>query len=117
LRNYWILSLMIGCGVLAGCADMDIPTPKTLLKEPIGPNAAKIGMSKDRVQSLYGDPVFKSMVSSTEWDSPREEWFYKAQISGLPVNSDYLSKDLYLYFDDDSLTNISYQPLGKAENK
>ncbi|MBU0570749.1 MAG: outer membrane protein assembly factor BamE [Candidatus Omnitrophica bacterium] len=117
MKNHWMIVLIVGCGILAGCADMDIPTPTTILKEPIGPNAARHGMSKDRVISLYGEPAFKSMVSSPDWDAPREEWFYTARISGLPVNSEYLAKDLYLYFDGGSLTNVSYKPLGKEEKK
>ena len=103
------------CCFAAGCADMNVPTPKQILQNPIGPNSAKIGMSKTQVLHLYGEPAFKGVVTSKDWGETREEWFYEAQMSGLPVNSENLSEDMYLYFDGDSLTNISNRSMATVE--
>jgi len=98
---------------LSGCADIQ-PNPAQIIKNPIGPNIAKVGMTKSQVISLYGEPGFKKIgVRSEEWEGTREEWFYRATITGLPVNADYLAEDLYLYFDGNNLTNISHSPLEK----
>lgn len=98
--------------ILSGCADI-VPKPNDIVQNPIGPHAVKIGMTQQEVSSIYGDPDIKSNVRSTEWGGgAREEWFYHARISALPVGSDYLTNDLYLYFDSGRLTNISKKPLG-----
>ena len=97
--------------MLFGCADMDTPTAKQVIENPIGLHAAKIGMTKAQVASIYGDPDMKRIVNSKDWTSEREEWFYKARMSGMPVGADYLSEDMYLYFDGDNLTNISREPI------
>lgn len=70
------------------------------------------GMSKAQVVERYGEPSITSIVESSEWNEPREEWVYIAQYTVLPVNAGYLSEDLYLYFDGDNLTNVSKKPLG-----
>ncbi|MBF0493538.1 MAG: hypothetical protein HQL28_00215 [Candidatus Omnitrophica bacterium] len=101
----------------SGCADMTIPGPKQILKNPIGTSAAKVGMSKSEVVHVFGEPNFKSVViAAGAWDGEREEWYYKAMTTALPVGADYFSEDMYLYFDGDSLTNISNKPLGKQKN-
>ena len=107
--------LVISALVIAGCSGMEAPTPKDIIKNPIGPNAVKVGMSKQEVASIYGEPNSKRTVSSTDWGGEREEWFYHGRMSGLPVGADYLANDLYLYFDGDNLTNISKQPIGKEQ--
>ncbi len=93
---------------------MDTPGPAQIMKNPIGPNVVKIGMTKARVLSLYGEPDIKSSVRSAKWAGEREEWFYSAELKALPVSADYLADDLYLYFDGDNLTNISKVALGKT---
>jgi len=100
--------------VLSGCADIKTPDPGQIIKNPIGPNLAKVGMTKSHVTSLYGEPNFKKIdVVSEKWEGIREEWFYRATMTGLPMNADYLAEDLYLYFDGNNLTNISHVPLEK----
>ena len=115
LSKYKLAVLFVLACLLTGCADFDAPRPMQIIKTPIGPDAAKIGMSKSEVLSLYGDPDAKRAVIADKWSGEREEWFYKARIAGLPVNADYLADDLYLYFDGNSLTTISRRPLGGAK--
>ena len=97
---------------LAGCAGIQAPTTDEIFKSPLGSGGLSTGMSRAQVVERYGEPDIKGTVNSPEWNSPREEWFYRARYSGLPVNAGYLSDDLYLYFDGDNLTNISKRPLG-----
>ena len=97
---------------LAGCADMPIPKADNILT---GSTSIKIGMTKNQVASVYGEPDSKQMVVAKEWGEYREEWFYKARYSGLPVGTDYLVENVFLYFDGENLTNISQKPLGKSE--
>ena len=103
------------CVFTAGCADIQAPSTDQILKNPLGSGGLEIGMTKDRVISMYGEPDAKSTVQSREWNEPREEWFYGGRYSALPVNAGYLSQDLYLYFDGENLTNISKKPLGERE--
>lgn len=117
MKIYRLLVFLCLCALVAGCADIEVPKTENLLKEPLGGGSLKIGMTKDQVVDLYGDPVTKSMVTSAEWNEPREEWFYRATYSALPVGAGHLSEDLYLYFDGENLTTISRKPLGAREEK
>ena len=93
---------------------MDVPTPKKILRDPLGEGSLRTGMSKDKVKDIYGDPDIVDMVISPSWKKPREQWVYTATTS-LPVGAGFLSEDIYLYFDGDSLTNISRKPLGNIQ--
>ncbi len=115
MNIYRLLCLALSCLFLAGCADVEIPKTRQLLKQPLGEGSLKVGMNRDRVVSVYGEPDMKGTVISDKWAHPREEWIYRARISGLPVGAGHLAEDLYLYFDDENLTNISRKPLGKRE--
>jgi len=101
--------------VVAGCADFDTPGPGKILRNPIGTNSVKIGMTKSQVMDILGDPNFTGEVYSDKWGGQREEWFYKARLNVLPVNAGYLAEDLFLYFDEDSLTHISNTSLGRKK--
>ena len=87
-----------------------------ILTDPFKNAGLSPGTSRDRVVDRYGEPDSKSLVSSDEWNEPREEWFYSARYSAIPmpVNVGYFSEDMYLYFDGDNLTNISKEALGKS---
>ncbi|MGB2600752.1 MAG: hypothetical protein WBD00_06860 [Candidatus Omnitrophota bacterium] len=108
------LLIVIVCFMLAGCAGMNTPNTDEFMRQPLGNGGLELGMSKDRVVDMYGKPNAKRTVISSEWQEPREEWFYKATLSMLPMNAGYLADDMYLYFDGDNLTNISKKPLGKS---
>ncbi len=101
----------------SGCADMEVPGPRQVLTNPIGTSAVKIGMSKAQVLQIYGEPNFKAEAVSDEWEGLREEWFYNARLSALPVGAGYLTNNVYLYFDGNSLTKISERSLGKSSEE
>ncbi|MFH1552942.1 MAG: hypothetical protein ABID83_04825 [Candidatus Omnitrophota bacterium] len=113
MKIHVLLVFTLLCVFVAGCAEIEVPKSDQLLKAPLGDGPLVKGMTKYQVVSIYGEPKLKSTVRSSEWGGPREEWFYSAQYTVLPVNAGYLSEDLYLYFDGENLTNISQKPLGK----
>jgi len=92
---------------LSGCSIIEtIPTPQEILKTPIGTEAVKIGMTKDKVTDVWGPPDGVKMLENKEkWGGGREEWTYQAR-TALPINAGYLYKTQKLYFDGDNLTNI-----------
>lgn len=86
---------------------MEIPTPEDIIKRPIGTDSVKIGMTKDKVKELWGDPDQVNYVTDEKrWGGAREEWVYRGRYSSLPVDAGYLSKTKKLYFDGKNLTNI-----------
>ncbi|MDP8257987.1 MAG: hypothetical protein P9L90_00990 [Candidatus Aadella gelida] len=99
--------------ICSGCAEVDVPRTSDLFEDPLGKGSVKIGMTQDQVISIYGVADTKRTVVSGEWNGKREEWFYEARYSALPVNAGYLAKDIYLYFDGKNLTNISGSLMGK----
>lgn len=112
MRIIKTLMIVCMCVSLAGCSDLPVLKSNDILK---GGNTVRVGMAKSQVRALYGDPVSRRTVVSQEWGESREEWFYKSTMSPLPANAGYLSEDTYLYFDGETLTNISYKPIGKSE--
>ncbi len=97
---------MIVMFLVAGCADMDLPTPNSVLKKPLGTDSVKIGMTKDEVRSLWGDPDSIDTEVVDNATRSREVWTYKARTQ-MPLDAGYLSKTRKLYFDDINLTKIS----------
>lgn len=112
MRIFKAFMLAYMCVALAGCSDLPYPKSNDILK---GGNTVRVGMAMSQVRALYGDPVSRRTVVSKEWGESREEWFYRSTLSPLPANAGYLSEDTYLYFDGETLTNISYTPIGKSE--
>lgn len=94
---------------LAGCSELPIPSPDYLIERPIGTDSVKIGMTRDKVRDLWGDPDQINEVEDKErWGGSRVEWVYRARTE-LPVDAGYLSKTKKLYFDGENLTNIVEQ--------
>lgn len=92
---------------LSSCADVMPPSPQKIIQTPLGTSSVKIGMTKDQVVELWGDPDAKRMIENTDkWAEAREEWLYRGRYQGIPVDAGYLSKTKKLYFDGDNLTNI-----------
>lgn len=115
MKVLYSIMMLVSVFCLAGCGSLEANDTDQALNIPLGSGGLRLGMTKNQVVALYGDPDIKDTVSSPAWGHAREEWFYKAEMGVLPVNAGYLSEDLYLYFDGDNLTNISKKPLGKAK--
>ena len=105
IRELFFVSLLLV--FLIGCADITPPTPGYILQRPIGTDSVKVGMTKDKVKELWGDPDQINYVEDKKmWGGEREEWVYMAR-SALPVDAGYLSRTKRLYFDGENLTNIT----------
>ena len=107
MRSFKIFTLILAAAALAaGCADVK-PSIEEMIKHPIGTDSVKVGMTKDRVRDIWGEPDSINFVKDKKrWGGEREEWIYKAEFSALPINASYLSKTKKLYFDGNNLTNI-----------
>lgn len=92
---------------LTGCADITLPTPKEIIQRPIGTDSVKIGMSRDEVKKIWGEPDQVNQVEDKElWGGRRTEWVYRGRYSAVPVDAGFLSRTKKLYFDGENLTNI-----------
>jgi hypothetical protein len=91
----------------AGCAGIEPPNPKDILSEPFGSGGLRVGMSRDEVISLWGQPdTVNANVVLKDSGKIREEWVYRARVSDIPINKNYFSKTRRLYFDGNNLTSI-----------
>jgi len=104
------ISVIIGGMVVAGligCAGIEPPSPDKILTHPFGTGPLRVGMTKDEVRKIWGEPdVVKSLREGAGINNAQqEEWIYNARVSNLPINYGYLSKSLRLSFDGDNLTS------------
>ena len=74
--------------------------------------AEQFGMTKEEVISKWGEADIVNKLSTRDASgSQEEEWVYKAKrYTPLPLDSGYLHKNKYLYFDGNNLTLISDEP-------
>ena len=102
--------VMIATLALAGCALFHSIKPgETIINNPIGTDSIKIGMTKEQVKSLMGEPdavVYKGTTKDI-LSSGIEEWTYRSHYSDMPLKADYFGKTQTLAFDGDNL--ISYE--------
>ena len=107
-KNTLIVLMLAFMTFLSGCSTLAIPSPDEIIKKPLGTESIKIGMTKDRVASLWGKPDSISTVENKQkWSQPREVWAYNAHYGSIPIDAGYLSKTQKLYFDGENLTEIS----------
>jgi len=106
-------TLLAVCGCMAmvifsGCSLITIPDPEEVIRKPLGTESVKIGMTKDKVISVWGKPdEVRTVEDKEKWKGSRELWVYRAQYGAIPVDAGYLSKTKKLYFDGDNLTTIT----------
>ncbi len=110
-----IITFLFICGCannqtfnIAGIEPLQIP--KDVGDNPLGTTALRIGMTKDEVKSLWGQPDFINPIPSTDdaSGSIKEEWVYRAKkYSPIPVDVEYLSNNKHLFFDGPNLTKIA----------
>ncbi len=101
---YCILSI-----ILIGCAEIRPPSPSEIIRQPLGESPLRIGMSKEKVKSLWGDPDIIKVLGSDIQGMIREEWIYRGRYPNLPVNVDYLSETQHLFFDGSYLVKFYHQ--------
>ena len=53
--------------LLSGCAEIKPPTPEEIMREPLGQSPLRIGMSKEKVKSMWGEPdVIRNLGSNAQ---------------------------------------------------
>ena len=93
--------------VLGGCAEITPPTPQEVLESPFGKGPLRLGMTKDEVRSIWGDPDTIEKKSEDQWGAVRELWTYEAKLQGIvPINVGYASKSKYLEFEGNNLVTF-----------
>ena len=108
IKRFNFALVLLAIPLICGCSALTIPSPDDIIKKPLGTESVKIGMTKDRVESLWGKPDQVTTVESNEkWSSPREVWTYDARYGAIPVDAGYLSITQKLYFDGENLTEIN----------
>lgn len=103
-----ILAVMVFAA--AGCALFHSTKPgETIITHPIGTDSIKIGMTKEQVKSIIGDPDAVASKGATKdvLRSDMEEWTYKGHYTEMPFKADYFGKNLVITFDGDNL--VSYK--------
>jgi hypothetical protein len=105
--------LFIFCFLLSalftGCAEIKPPTAKEILREPLGPSPMRIGMTKEKVRSIWGKPDIIKLLGESNQGMIKEEWIYRGRYPSLPVNVDYLSETQHLFFDGKHLIRFYHQ--------
>ena len=91
---------------LAGCAIFQPIKPEEALTHPLGTDSLKVGMTKDQVRSLLGEPDHIAPLEKSKdmLGTEREEWVYRSRYSNQPLNADYFGKNMHLIFDGNNLT-------------
>ena len=105
-----IFAFLVLITSLCGCTAITIPNPGDIASTPLGTDSIKLGMSKEKVESIWGKPDNIRMEESKDsFRGQREVWFYSAPQYGRivpPVNAGYLSRSRKLYFDGNNLVDI-----------
>jgi len=93
---------------VAGCALFHSTKPgETIITHPLGTDSVKLGMTKEQVKSIIGEPdaIVSKGTTSDMLKSNIEEWTYKGRYTDIPLKADYFGKGLILTFDGDNLTS------------
>lgn len=90
----------------AGCSEVSPPTPEDIIRQPLGESPLRIGMTKEKVRSLWGDPDIVNVVKSDAQGMVQEEWIYHGRYPGLPINVDYLAETQHLFFEGSHLVKF-----------
>lgn len=109
--------LTLSCGIifLAGCAEITPPNPVDVIKHPLGSDVTlRRGMTKEAVKNAWGDPHVVKNIGPSKFGGDREEWTYYGKMSKMPVDINYMSKTVKLYFDGDNLADFKKEG-GKEE--
>ncbi len=96
---------------LTSCAIIHPVKPQEAFEHPLGTDSLKIGMTKEQVRDLLGEPdVITPLDRSADMlSTERQEWVYHPRYSNLPVGADYFGKGLSLTFDGNNLTGFTSQ--------
>lgn len=107
LRPLCAASIILA-GTLLGCAEIQPPGPAEILESPLGKSAVRLGMTKDEVRDLWGEPDQIEALEEGIWGSKRELWIYEARFPELSqVDVGYATRTKRLLFEGDSLISTN----------
>jgi hypothetical protein len=102
----WGLLLIVPFSMIA-CAEITPPTPQEILASPFGKGPLRLGMSKDEIRDIWGEPSSIDNEGQDQFGIIKEVWIYQGKYPGLvPVDVGYASKTKYLEFQGESLVNF-----------
>lgn len=93
---------------LIGCAEIRPPSPGEIMRQPLGESHLRIGMTKEKIKSVWGDPDMIRVLGVDRQGMVKQEWIYRGRYPNLPINVDYLSETQHLFFDGDNLVGIEH---------
>ena len=94
---------------LSGCAEIEPPRPEEIMRQPLGQSPLRIGMTKEKVKSLWGSPDVTRILETDAQGIIKEEWIYRGRYPNLPINVDYLSETQHLFFDGNHLVRFYHR--------
>lgn len=94
--------------ILMGCAEIKPPGPKEIMRQPLGESPLRVGMTKEKIKSLWGKPDIVRVLGSDAQGMMKEEWIYRGRYPNLPINIDFLSETQSLLFDGDHLVKFEH---------
>ncbi len=106
-RSVFIFILL--SALLIGCAEIKPPAPREIMRQPLGESPLRIGMTKEKVRSLWGNPDMVKLLAADTQGTVKEEWIYRGRYPNLPINVDYLSETQHLVFDGNHLVDFSHK--------
>ncbi len=117
LKLFLVMALLLSLQVLCGCAGIDpMDAPKTIIKNPLGTDHIRIGMTKQEIVSVWGEPDQVNILEpADEWQTIREEWVYLGRYTKIPLDKSYLFKTKYLIFDGNNLVCVGDKSQCEAE--
>ena len=107
MSNTLLILCVITVSIMTGCAEITPPSPQEVLESPFGKGPLRIGMTKEEVRSLWGEPDSIEQTGADQWGTPKEVWLYIARFPGvIPIDVGYASKNKYLEFDGANLISF-----------
>ncbi len=94
---------------LSGCAEIKPPGPEEIMRQPLGESPLRVGMTKEKVKSLWGEPDIVRVLGADAQGTVKEEWIYRGRYPNLPINVDFLSETQHLLFDGDHLVRFEHR--------
>lgn len=106
MRRFLMAVCLVSMG-FAGCSGIEPPSPDKLLTHPLGTSPLHMGMTKDEVKGMWGDPdLVENVIGSDDRLTTKEHWVYYGRVRNLPINYGHLSKTVHIYFDGHNITSF-----------
>jgi len=107
-KRLFIVYSLLFIVALAGCAEIRPPGPREIMRQPLGESPLRLGMTKEKVKSLWGEPDMVRVLGADAQGMMKEEWIYRGRYPNLPINVDFLSETQTLLFDGDHLVDFEH---------